>query len=168
MRATSAGCSAAGCRNSRSMRASPAPTATGPSEREGVRSVTTERLHPSYCMPSKSIRQQIDEGIEFHRNRYRTAQSVSGLFPVVFQHLRPAGAAEGALRRGPRASRRGGHRRRHAPRLRRRARSSTASPGWPATAMSPSNTASNRPYDATLRAVNRGHDFDVRPPRRRR
>ena len=29
---------------------------------------------PSYCMPSKSIRQQIDEGIEFHRNRYRTAR----------------------------------------------------------------------------------------------
>lgn len=29
---------------------------------------------PSYCAPSKSIRQQIDEGIAFHRNRYRTAQ----------------------------------------------------------------------------------------------
>ena len=30
---------------------------------------------PSYCTPSKSITQQIDEGIEFHRNRYRTARS---------------------------------------------------------------------------------------------
>lgn len=29
---------------------------------------------PSYCTPSKSVRQQIDEGIAFHRNRYRTAQ----------------------------------------------------------------------------------------------
>ncbi len=29
---------------------------------------------PSYCSPAKSISQQIDEGIEFHRNRYRTAQ----------------------------------------------------------------------------------------------
>lgn len=28
---------------------------------------------PSYCSPTKSITQQIDEGIEFHRNRYRTA-----------------------------------------------------------------------------------------------
>lgn len=28
---------------------------------------------PSYCMPSKSVTQQIDEGIAFHRNRYRTA-----------------------------------------------------------------------------------------------
>lgn len=29
---------------------------------------------PSYCTPAKSITQQIDEGIEFHRNRYRTAR----------------------------------------------------------------------------------------------
>ncbi|WP_295936217.1 TIGR01212 family radical SAM protein [uncultured Alistipes sp.] len=28
---------------------------------------------PSYCFTSKSVRQQIEEGIEFHRNRYRTA-----------------------------------------------------------------------------------------------
>ena len=28
---------------------------------------------PSYCTPSKSVRQQIDEGIEFHRRRYRRA-----------------------------------------------------------------------------------------------
>lgn len=28
---------------------------------------------PSYCMPSKSIRQQIEEGIGFHRQRYRGA-----------------------------------------------------------------------------------------------
>ena len=29
---------------------------------------------PSYCNPAKSIRQQIDEGIAFHRWRYRGAQ----------------------------------------------------------------------------------------------
>ena len=29
---------------------------------------------PSYCDSAKSITQQIDEGIEFHRKRYRTAQ----------------------------------------------------------------------------------------------
>lgn len=28
---------------------------------------------PSYCIPSKSVRRQIDEGIEFHVNRYRKA-----------------------------------------------------------------------------------------------
>ena len=29
---------------------------------------------PSYCSPTKSITQQIDEGIEFHRRRYRKAE----------------------------------------------------------------------------------------------
>ncbi len=28
---------------------------------------------PSYCQPTKSVRQQLEEGIEFHRNRYREA-----------------------------------------------------------------------------------------------
>ena len=28
---------------------------------------------PSYCIPSKGIRRQIEEGIEFHRRRYRGA-----------------------------------------------------------------------------------------------
>ena len=28
---------------------------------------------PSYCMPAKGVRRQIEEGIEFHRRRYRTA-----------------------------------------------------------------------------------------------
>ncbi len=32
-----------------------------------------EAFTPSYCQPSKSITQQIDEGIEFHSRRYRKA-----------------------------------------------------------------------------------------------
>ncbi len=32
-----------------------------------------EAFTPSYCQPSKSIAQQIDEGIEFHARRYRKA-----------------------------------------------------------------------------------------------
>lgn len=32
-----------------------------------------EAFTPSYCMPSKSITRQIDEGVEFHVNRYRKA-----------------------------------------------------------------------------------------------
>ncbi len=35
---------------------------------------------PSYCTPSKSITQQIDEGIEFHRRRYRTAEQYLAYF----------------------------------------------------------------------------------------
>lgn len=36
---------------------------------------------PSYCSPAKSVQQQIEEGIEFHRRRYRTA----GRYLVYFQ-----------------------------------------------------------------------------------
>lgn len=35
---------------------------------------------PSYCDSRKSITQQIDEGIEFHRKRYRTAQQYLAYF----------------------------------------------------------------------------------------
>lgn len=34
---------------------------------------SNEAFTPSYCQPSKSVRQQLEEGIEFHRNRYREA-----------------------------------------------------------------------------------------------
>ena len=33
-----------------------------------------EAFTPSYCTPAKSVTQQLEEGIAFHRNRYRTAQ----------------------------------------------------------------------------------------------
>lgn len=35
---------------------------------------------PSYCNPAKSITQQIDEGVEFHRRRYRTAERYLAYF----------------------------------------------------------------------------------------
>lgn len=35
---------------------------------------------PSYCQPAKSITQQIDEGIEFHTNRYRAASKYLAYF----------------------------------------------------------------------------------------
>lgn len=35
---------------------------------------------PSYCMSHKSITRQIDEGIEFHRNRYRSAERFLAYF----------------------------------------------------------------------------------------
>ncbi|MBN2611941.1 MAG: TIGR01212 family radical SAM protein [Bacteroidales bacterium] len=34
---------------------------------------SNEAFNPSYCSASKSITQQVSEGIEFHRNRYRRA-----------------------------------------------------------------------------------------------
>ncbi len=39
-----------------------------------------EAFTPSYCQPSKSITQQIDEGIEFHINRYRKASRYLAYF----------------------------------------------------------------------------------------
>jgi radical SAM protein (TIGR01212 family) len=40
-----------------------------------------DAFNPSYCSPQKSIRQQIEEGIEFHSRRYRRAEK----FLVYFQ-----------------------------------------------------------------------------------
>ena len=37
-------------------------------------------FNPSYCQPQKSIAQQLDEGIEFHRNRYRGATGYLAYF----------------------------------------------------------------------------------------
>lgn len=39
-----------------------------------------EAFTPSYCTPAKSVTQQLEEGIEFHRNRYRTAQRYLAYF----------------------------------------------------------------------------------------
>lgn len=40
-----------------------------------------DAFNPSYCSPNKTIRQQIEEGIEFHSRRYRRAEK----FLVYFQ-----------------------------------------------------------------------------------
>jgi radical SAM protein (TIGR01212 family) len=39
-----------------------------------------EAFTPSYCRPEKSITRQIDEGIEFHANRYRKAEKYLAYF----------------------------------------------------------------------------------------
>jgi radical SAM protein (TIGR01212 family) len=39
-----------------------------------------EAFSPSYCTPDKSVRQQIEEGIEFHANRYRKAEKYLAYF----------------------------------------------------------------------------------------
>lgn len=35
---------------------------------------------PSYCTPDKSVRRQLEEGIEFHRRRYRSAERYLAYF----------------------------------------------------------------------------------------
>lgn len=39
-----------------------------------------DAFNPSYCRPEKSVRQQIEEGIEFHQRRYRRAKSYLAYF----------------------------------------------------------------------------------------
>lgn len=55
--------------------------------RDGTRSTggctycNNDAFNPSYCIPSKSVTQQIEEGIIFHKKRYREA----GLYLAYFQ-----------------------------------------------------------------------------------
>jgi len=39
-----------------------------------------EAFNPSYCTPQKTVQQQIEEGIEFHKNRYRRAEHYLAYF----------------------------------------------------------------------------------------
>lgn len=41
---------------------------------------SNDAFNPSYCLPEKSITQQIDEGIEFHKFRYRRATKYIAYF----------------------------------------------------------------------------------------
>src|SRR5574344_1260085 len=39
-----------------------------------------DAFNPSYCKPTKTIREQIEEGIVFHQKRYRRAESYLAYF----------------------------------------------------------------------------------------
>ncbi len=46
-------------------------------------------FNPSYCKPEKSIRQQIEEGIEFHQKRYRRANQYLAYFQAFSNTYKP-------------------------------------------------------------------------------
>lgn len=48
-----------------------------------------DAFNPSYCQPEKSIRQQIEEGIEFHQRRYRRANSYLAYFQAFSNTYKP-------------------------------------------------------------------------------
>ncbi|MBO6057573.1 MAG: TIGR01212 family radical SAM protein [Bacteroidales bacterium] len=48
-----------------------------------------DAFNPSYCHPEKSIRKQINEGIEFHQRRYRRAKSYLAYFQAFSNTYRP-------------------------------------------------------------------------------
>jgi len=57
------------------------PNRDGSKGTGGCTYCNNDAFNPSYCSPSKSIKQQIEEGIEFHAKRYRRA----GKFLAYFQ-----------------------------------------------------------------------------------
>ena len=48
-----------------------------------------DAFNPSYCHPEKSIRKQIEEGIEFHQRRYRRAKSYLAYFQAFSNTYKP-------------------------------------------------------------------------------
>ncbi len=48
-----------------------------------------DAFNPSYCHPDKSIRRQIEEGIEFHQRRYRRAKSYLAYFQAFSNTYKP-------------------------------------------------------------------------------
>lgn len=56
------------------------PNRDGSKGRGGCTYCNNDAFNPSYCSPEKSIKQQILEGIEFHKNRYRRAEKFLAYF----------------------------------------------------------------------------------------
>ncbi|MEZ5083717.1 MAG: TIGR01212 family radical SAM protein [Bacteroidales bacterium] len=56
------------------------PNRDGKLAKGGCTYCNNDAFNPSYCQPVKSIRQQVEEGIEFHKRRYRRANKYLAYF----------------------------------------------------------------------------------------
>jgi hypothetical protein len=56
------------------------PNRDGTVGRGGCTYCNNDAFNPSYCNPGKSVTQQIEEGVEFHKNRYRKANKYLAYF----------------------------------------------------------------------------------------
>ncbi len=56
------------------------PNRDGTKGRGGCTYCNNDAFSPSYCSPEKSIKLQIEEGIQFHKNRYRRADKFLAYF----------------------------------------------------------------------------------------
>ncbi len=56
------------------------PNRDGTKGSGGCTYCNNDAFNPSYCLPEKSVSQQIEEGIEFHRRRYKEAVSYLAYF----------------------------------------------------------------------------------------
>lgn len=65
------------------------PNRDGKLSTGGCTFCSNEAFNPSYCRPEKSIRQQIEEGIEFHQRRYRRASQYLAYFQPYSNTYKP-------------------------------------------------------------------------------
>lgn len=65
------------------------PNRDGSVGRGGCTYCNNDAFNPSYNMPSKSIKQQIEEGKEFHQNRYRRAEKFLAYFQAYSNTHKP-------------------------------------------------------------------------------
>jgi radical SAM protein (TIGR01212 family) len=56
------------------------PNRDGTVGRGGCSYCLNDAFNPSYCTPVKTVKQQLEEGIQFHQNRYRRADSFLAYF----------------------------------------------------------------------------------------
>ena len=65
------------------------PNRDGKISMGGCTFCSNDAFNPSYCRPEKSIKQQIEEGIEFHQRRYRRANKYLAYFQPFSNTYKP-------------------------------------------------------------------------------
>ena len=65
------------------------PNRDGTTGRGGCTYCNNNAFNPSYCTPEKSVEQQIEEGIEFHRLRYRRSSKYMAYFQAYTNTYEP-------------------------------------------------------------------------------
>ena len=65
------------------------PNRDGKISTGGCTFCSNEAFNPSYCRPEKTIKQQIEEGIEFHQRRYRRANKYLAYFQLFSNTYKP-------------------------------------------------------------------------------
>lgn len=70
------------------------PNRDGSKGKGGCTFCNNDAFNPSYCQPKKTIRQQIEEGIVFHRKRYRRAKNYLVYFQAYTNTYMPIASLE--------------------------------------------------------------------------
>lgn len=66
------------------------PNRDGTKSTGGCTFCNNDAFNPSYCQPEKSVKQQIEEGIQFHEKRYRSASKYLAYFQAFSNTYKPA------------------------------------------------------------------------------